>query len=178
MVHAYILLYSYLRDFVGSFFREEIGHPDDVYQLAEEDEEHGDGDAVEARADRTDRHEDAVIEVGEREELQQGHFLRLLALGSVFTHPLRLLHVGGLVVARRRAVLLHLSLASQVGQTKELERSEVRRKKRRKELENNERRWLGIEELDGIIKCKALSKALSCALADVLSICTSHAKPP
>lgn len=60
---------------MGSFFGEEISQPDDVYQLAEENEENRDGDAVDARTDWPHRHENVVVEVSEGEQLQERHHL-------------------------------------------------------------------------------------------------------
>lgn len=100
----------YLGDFVRSFFWEEISQPDDVNHLAEENEENRDGDTMDARTDGPDRHENVVIGVGEREQLQEGHLLGLLRrTGACFAIDLvRVLGIPGLD-GERRVGLGHVS---------------------------------------------------------------------
>jgi hypothetical protein len=93
---------GYLGDATGDGGGEEVGKPDDVDELAEEDEEDRHGGAVRARAQRPHRHQHVVPPVREREQLQERH------LGRHFLIRRRLLLLpaaprAAALLARRRA---------------------------------------------------------------------------
>ncbi|KAL6979889.1 hypothetical protein U1Q18_021545 [Sarracenia purpurea var. burkii] len=74
---------NYLGNPVRSFLRKGRSQSDDVDHLSEENEEHRDRSAVNARADGPNKHQKVIVSVGKCEEFNQRNLLGLLVISFV-----------------------------------------------------------------------------------------------